>query len=39
MDVITRIFSPQYEGDVMMNRVLHVLDAVGQGQRLFAAAA
>ena len=39
MDLIKRILSPQYEGDVMMNRVLKVLDAVGQGQRLFAAAA
>jgi hypothetical protein len=39
MDVIKRILSPQYEGDVMMNRVLKVLDAVGKGERLFAAAA
>jgi hypothetical protein len=39
MDLIKRILSPKYEGDVMMNRVLKVLDAAGQEERLFAAAA
>ena len=39
MDVIRRIFSPQYDDDVMMNRVLKVLDAVGREETLFAHAA
>ena len=39
MDVIRRIFSPQYDNDVMMNRVLRVLDAVGREETLFAHAA
>jgi hypothetical protein len=39
MDVIKRILSPKYGNDVIMNRVLKVLDAVGAGERLFAAAA
>jgi hypothetical protein len=39
MDVIKRILAPKYEGDVIMNRVLKVLDAVGKEERLFAAAA
>jgi hypothetical protein len=39
MDVIRRILAPKYEADVMMNRVLKVLDAAGQEERLFAAAA
>ena len=39
MDVIKRILSPKYQGDVMMNRVLEVLDAAGKAEGLFAAAA
>jgi hypothetical protein len=39
MDVIKRILSPKYEADVMMNRVLKVLDALGKEENLFAAAA
>ena len=39
MDVIKRILSPKYHGDVMMNRVLKVLDALGEQEKLFAAAA
>jgi hypothetical protein len=39
MDLIKRILSPKYETDVMMNRVLEVLDAAGKEERLFAAAA
>jgi hypothetical protein len=39
MDVIRRILAPKYEGDVVMNCVLKVLDAVGKEEGLFAAAA
>jgi hypothetical protein len=39
MDVVKRILSPKYGNDVIMNRVLKVLDAVGTGERWFAAAA
>jgi hypothetical protein len=39
MDVIRRILYPQYKRDVMMNRVLEVLDAVGKGETLFEEAA
>ena len=39
MDVIKRILSPKYESDVMMNRVLKVLDAIGKGETLFEEAA
>jgi hypothetical protein len=39
MDVITKILSPKYGNDVVMNSVLTVLDAVGTEERLFAAAA
>jgi hypothetical protein len=39
IDVITRILSPKYGNDVVMNSVLKVLDAVGTEERLFAAAA
>jgi hypothetical protein len=39
MDVIKRILAPKYERDVIMNRVLKVLDTVGKEARLFAAAA
>jgi len=39
MDVIKRILAPKYEADVMMNRVLKVLDAVGKDEGLLAAAA
>jgi hypothetical protein len=39
MDVIKRILAPKYEGDVMMNRVLEVLDAAGQEEGWFALAA
>jgi hypothetical protein len=39
MDVIKRILAPKYEGDVMMNRVLEVLDAAGKEERWLALAA
>jgi hypothetical protein len=39
MDVVKRILSPKYDGDVMMNRVLKVLDALGEQEKFFAAAA
>jgi hypothetical protein len=39
MDVIKRILSPKYGRDVMMNRVLKMLDALGREEKLFAAAA
>ena len=39
MDVITKILSPKYGHDVIMNRVLDVLDTVGQAEMVFAAAA
>ena len=39
MDVITRILSPKYGHDVIMNRVLDVLDAAGMTDMLFAEAA
>ena len=39
MDVIKKILSPKYGHDVIMNRVLDVLDAVGQAEMVFAAAA
>jgi hypothetical protein len=39
MDVIKRILSPKYGNDVIMNRVLDVLDAAGQAETLFAEAA
>ena len=39
MAVTRRILSPKYDNDVMMNRVLDVLDAVGKGETLFAEAA
>ena len=39
MDLIKKILSPKYEHDVIMNRVLEVLDAVGQTEMVFAAAA
>jgi hypothetical protein len=39
MDVIKRILSPKYKRDVMMNRVLKVLDAIGKGETLFEEAA
>ena len=39
MDVIKKILSPKYGHDVIMNRVLGVLDAVGTAETLFAEAA
>ena len=39
MDVIKRILSPKYGNDVIMNRVLDVLDAAGKAETLFAEAA
>jgi hypothetical protein len=39
MDVIKRILSPKYGSDVIMNRVLDVLHAVGKAEMLFAEAA
>jgi hypothetical protein len=39
MNVIKRILSPKYGHDVIMNRVLDVLDAVGKTDMLFAEAA
>jgi hypothetical protein len=39
INVIKRILAPKYEGDVMMNRVLEVLDAAGQEEGWFALAA
>jgi hypothetical protein len=30
MEIITRILAPKYEGDVIMNHVLNVLDEVGR---------
>ena len=39
MDVVKRILSPKYGSDVMMNRVLTVLDSIGEGETLFAEAA
>jgi hypothetical protein len=39
MDVIKTILSPKYENDVMMNRVLKVLDSIGKAETLFAEAA
>jgi hypothetical protein len=39
MDLVTRILSPRYERDAIMNRVLKVLDALGHSESLFAEAA
>ena len=39
MAVIKRILSPKYGSDVIMNRVLDVLDAVGKAEMSFAEAA
>ena len=39
MDLIKRILSPKYGTDVIMSRVLNVVDAVGKAERLFAEAA
>jgi hypothetical protein len=39
MDVVKRILFPQYGNDVILNRVLDVLDAVGEAETLFAEAA
>jgi hypothetical protein len=39
MYLIKRILSPKYESDVMMNRVLKVLDTIGKGETLFEEAA
>ena len=39
MDLIKRILSPKYVNDVIMSRVLNVVDAVGKDERLFAEAA
>ena len=39
MDLIERILSPTYGNDVIMSRVLNVVDAVGKDERLFAEAA
>ena len=39
MDVIKKILSSKYGHDVIMNRVLDVLDTVGQAETVFAAAA
>jgi hypothetical protein len=37
--VVTRILSPKYEHDLMMNRVLDVLDGLGHEEALFEEAA
>jgi hypothetical protein len=39
MDVVRRILSPKYGNDVIMNRVLKVLDAIGKVETSFAQAA
>ena len=39
IDMIKRILSPKYGTDVIMSRVLNVVDAVGKVERLFAEAA
>ena len=39
MDVIKGILAPKYGNDVMMTRVLHVLDGVGESELSFAEAA
>lgn len=39
MDVIRRILAPKYGSDAMMNRVLKVLDAIGEGEMLLEEAA
>jgi hypothetical protein len=39
MAIINRILSPKYGNDVIMNRVLRVVDAVGKEETLFAEAA
>ena len=39
MDIVKRILSPKYGNDVVMNRVLNVLDEVGREEALFAEAA
>ena len=38
MEIITRILSSRYEGDVIMNHVLKVVDQVGREEPLLAAA-
>ena len=38
MEIITRILSSKYEGDVIMNHVLRVVDHVGREESLLAAA-
>ena len=39
MEIVKRILSPKYGNDVVMNRVLNVLDEVGREEALFAEAA
>ena len=39
MGIIKRILFPKYGSDVIMNRVLKVVDAVGKEETLFAEAA
>jgi hypothetical protein len=39
IDLVKRILSPKYGTDVMMTRVLQVLDAVGEDEMSFAEAA
>jgi hypothetical protein len=39
MEIVKGILSPKYGNDVIMNRVLQVLDEVGREETLFAKAA
>ena len=39
MEIVKRILSPKYGNDVIMSRVLTVLDEVGREETLFAKAA